>query len=45
MAVGIIGMFFVGIKSRLKILGFLPEKSAKQREDKKHASYTSVSMM
>ncbi len=37
-AVGIIGMFFVGIINMLKILGFFLEKSAKQREDKKHAS-------
>ncbi len=38
MVVGIIGMFFVGIESMLKILGFFPEKTAKQREYKKYAS-------
>ncbi len=37
--VGTIGMFSVGIKSFGKNLGFFPEKSAKQREYKKHASY------
>ncbi len=39
MVVGIIGMFFVGTTNMLKILGFFPEKTVKQREYKKHASY------